>query len=99
MTCHIQEYEYEELFRKDPLEGLNGYKFGYGFLPPRSSRGEWTNMDVKTLKRELFIQTGFTLVGSVGGWFGLMIGFSFNGLADGIIDLCHQVWVKFRSKR
>ena len=94
-TCSIQEYELEDRSRS-PHSDRNSYRFQYRFARHSSTRGAWNAMPVKTVHVEQLLQTGFTLMGSVGGWFGLMIGFSFYGLADEIIGLVHMVAMKLQ---
>ena len=54
-----------------------------------STSGEW-NTWLKHVKTEQLTLTGFTLVGSVGGWFGLMVGFSFYGIGYEVVEVINQ---------
>ena len=93
-TCRTQEYEVRELETpKQLVDGTNGFEFKFDFASASTS-GE-RNTHVKTVKTEEWALTLFTLVGSVGGWFGLMVGFSFYGLADEVIGVLHQLWRKY----
>ena len=96
-TCHTQEYAIEELEAPVKISNKRSFGFQYSF-GSASTNGEREQL-VKTIKTEQLVLTSFTLVGSVGGWFGLMVGFSFYGLADEIIDASFNLGKKISGMK
>ena len=78
----------------DPYEvaGLsNGFMFDYEFTLPKSSRGHRESKPFKIVTTEEYYWTDQSLLGTVGGTLGLMVGFSLHTTATVIIESCFKI--------
>ena len=98
-TCHVQEYITGDAMTPYPIEDLNGFIFEYQLELPKSTRGRRASSPFKRVNKEDFIQTEFRLIGSLGGTLGLMIGFSFSKITDGIVDLFFWIFELVKSRK
>ena len=84
--CVVQEYLPKDYTAPVDINGLNGFNFEVAFYPPLSSRSAIEFRPLKTIYTERYVLDELQLIGTVGGTFGLMIGFSFMGCIESISD-------------
>ena len=78
------------------LEEFNGYRFRVGFWMALSSADKSNDIH-KTIFTEYYLLDGYTLIGTVGGTLGLMIGFSFMGAITSLADLGIAIKAKYNK--
>ena len=92
-ACLMKEYKLKEFMPpiKNDRNPQNGYEFRIGFIGSTSSADRSTDIQ-KTVFTEYYIIDDYTLIGTVGGTLGLMIGFSFMSAITSLAELAD--WIK-----
>ena len=98
-TCLTKEYKLKDFFPpiKNERNPQNGYEFGIGFIGSTSSADRSTDIH-KTVFTEYYIIDDYTLIGTVGGTLGLMIGFSFMSAITSLLELADRIKRKYSRK-
>ena len=70
----------------DIPHGDGEFGFGYRFVLPKGTKDLRSKNPFKSVKKEYFIMSLMSLIGNVGGTFGMFVGLSIIGVTDLVLE-------------
>ena len=101
-TCKVKEFKTKPIpISKNTVDGnlVVWIRFERAEEEVANAREWLTTTTFKTVKREQYVISTFSLIGNIGGTLGMFVGFSLLSTSEGIMNVIETVLGHFRSRK